>query len=560
MIGKKNVLSFLFGLSILFVVSCKTDTETSTTASISGITCSSATFSGTPVLNTAFSGTATVPYSGGNSLSYTAGEAIASTGVTGLTATLQAGTLSEGSGSFTYTITGTPTSSGTASFEISFGEQSCTLNLPVASAAASVSALTCSSAIFSTTTAISGSSYTGTATVPYTGGNSVAYAAGDAIASTGVTGLTATLQAGMLSSSGNLVYTIAGTPASSGTASFAIAFGGQSCSLSLSVGAGTTSSCDSESGVAKIVCLAEAFKATLSSSQISTLQLDYTFTNAKKWSNLPAGMSARNGIKLGSLSSTQLAVAKALIKEMTGTVANEGYDEVQQVWLADDYLYANGGGSDYGSGNYYIAFLGTPSMTGTFEILETGHHKTVANTYVNGVLVGATPHFEAVEPISWTSSGTTYAPISQERDTFVSFLNSLSSTQLSSAKSSSTFSDLVLVPGKEWQFPSTRSGMQCSGLSSSQKSALLEVIKTYTNDIDETDAAAFLTLYTNELDDTYVLYSGTTAMTTKFDYFRIDGPHVWIEFVVAGGVIFQNQTHIHSIWRDRSTDYAGTKN
>ena len=350
------------------------------------------------------------------------------------------------------------------------------------------------------------------------------------------------------------------TPTSSGTASFAISFGGQSCTLALTVNeAATSTSCDSETGVSKIICLAEAFQATLSSSQISTLQLSYTFSNAKTWSNLPAAMAARNGIKLGSLSSTQLAAAKALIKEMTGTTANEGYDEVQQVWLADDYLNANGGGSDYGSGNYYLAFLGTPSTTGTFEILETGHHKTVANTYVNGVLVGATPHFEAVEPVSWTSGSTTYAPISQERDAFVALLASLSSSQLSSAKSSSTFSDLVLVPGQEWKFPTTSSGLQCNGLSSDQKQLLLNVIATYTNDIDDTDAATFLSTYTSELDNTYILYSGTTSMATKYDYFRIDGPHVWIEFIVAGGIVFPSGVHFHSIWRDRSTDYAGTK-
>lgn len=330
-------------------------------------------------------------------------------------------------------------------------------------------------------------------------------------------------------------------------------------SADFTVTTASSADCSSLTGIEKIVCLAQAFKATLSASQISTLQLDYTYTRAKTWSNLPAAMSPRIGIKLGSLNTTQLAAAKALLKEITGTTANEGYDEVQQVWLADDYLYANGAGSDYGSGNYYLSFLGTPSTTGTFEILETGHHKTVANTYVNGVLVGATPHFEAVEPVSWTSGSTTYAPISQERDAIVALLTSLGSTQLSAAKSSSTFTDLVLVPGKEWSFPTTRSGLVCSGLTADQKQLLLNLIKTYTGDIDDTAAAKFLSLYTSEIDNTYILYSGTTSQNTKYDYFRIDGPHVWIEFIVAGGIVFPNGVHFHSIWRDRSTDYAGTK-
>jgi len=426
--------------------------------------------------------------------------------------------------------------------------------------AASITALSCSAATFSATATIN-TAYTGTATVGYTGGNAVAYSAGTAISSTGVTGLTATLAAGTLASgAGNLTYNITGTPTSSGTASFAISFGGQSCSLSLTVNAAATTNCSSATGISKVICLCEAFKATLSTSQIATAFISYNFTNAKKWSNLPAAMSARNGIRLGDLSSTQLAAAKALIQEITGTTTNEGYSEVQQVWAADDWLVSDGkAGSDYGSGNYYLAILGTPSTSGTFEILETGHHKTVANTYVNGVLVGATPEFSAVEPISWTN-GSTYAPISQERDAFVAFLASLSSTQLATAKTSATYSDLVLVPGKEWSFPTTFSGLQGNALTSAQKTNLLNVIKTYTGDVDDANAATILNTYTNELDNTYVLYSGTTAMTTKYDYFQISGPHVWIEFIIAGGIVYSNQNHIHSIWRDRVNDYGGTKN
>lgn len=99
---------------------------------------------------------------------------------------------------------------------------------------AAVSALNCSGASVSTATA--GTAYSGTATVPYTGGNGAAYAAGTSIASTGITGLTATLQSGTLANgAGSLIYLITGTAASSGTAIFALNFGGQTCSLLLTV-------------------------------------------------------------------------------------------------------------------------------------------------------------------------------------------------------------------------------------------------------------------------------------------------------------------------------------
>ncbi|MGA0825473.1 MAG: hypothetical protein ACO3PJ_08010, partial [Burkholderiaceae bacterium] len=72
-----------------------------------------------------------IAYTGGNGFAYD-GQTVASTGVTGLTATLAAGTLATGSDSLTYTITGTPAaSSGVASFALDIGGQTCTLNVPV---------------------------------------------------------------------------------------------------------------------------------------------------------------------------------------------------------------------------------------------------------------------------------------------------------------------------------------------------------------------------------------------------------------------------------------------
>ena len=69
-------------------------------------------------------------YTGGNGGTFT-GQAITSTGVTGLTATLIAGNLATGSGTVTYVISGTPATAGTASFALTIAGQNCTLSLTV---------------------------------------------------------------------------------------------------------------------------------------------------------------------------------------------------------------------------------------------------------------------------------------------------------------------------------------------------------------------------------------------------------------------------------------------
>lgn len=445
---------------------------------------------------------------------------------------------------------------------------------------ATISMLACGSAAFSGS-AVSGTVYTGTATIPYTGGNGAAYTAGSAIASTGVTGLNAILQAGTLASgAGNLTFAISGTPSGAGTATFPLSFGGQSCSLALTISgtsSGTTSSgsstitgalsatasantsCSTTTGLARIVCLAEAFKATLSSSQLSTMQLTYSKSNAQKWSNLPASLSARIGINLGSLNTTQVAAFRDLMVTVLAlNTPNEGYDELLGNLVADDYLNTIGGGSGYGAGNYYVSFLGTPSTTGLWEILFTGHHYTQPYTFNAGQLTGVTPAFRGVEPADAVSGNSrSYQPFEQERQAFATLLTGLSSSEQTTAKLSATFSDLVMGPGKDNQFPTTKAGLKVSSLSSDKQALVMNAIKLYVNDLDATTAATILAKYTAELGDTYIAYSGTTAVTSANDYIRIDGPSVWIEFSYQGGVIIRNTPHPHSVWRDHTGDYGG---
>jgi hypothetical protein len=68
--------------------------------------------------------TSIINYTQGNGRSYSS-QTASSTDVTGLTATLSAGTFTNGSGILTFTITGTPSASGWANFDINIEGQSC---------------------------------------------------------------------------------------------------------------------------------------------------------------------------------------------------------------------------------------------------------------------------------------------------------------------------------------------------------------------------------------------------------------------------------------------------
>ena len=436
------------------------------------------------------------------------------------------------------------------------------------STSATVSTLNCSSTTVSADATIN-VAYTGTAKVPYSGGNSASYSAGSAISSTGVTGLTATLAAGTLGTSGYLTYNVAGTATSSGTATFAISFGGQTCSFTVTVdtAATTSTSCSGQTGGAKVACLAQAFLATLSTAQQDSVVQTLDLANAKLWSNLPCGLSCRDGIAFSSLSTTQLAAAKAVIAAATSTTTDQGYDEFLKINETDSLLYSVAGGG-YGKGNYVICFLGTPTTTGKWMLQFGGHHYAGNITYVNGSAVSVTPSHQGIEPKSWTTtSGVSITPLADEETAMATMLSSFSSSELTSAKISGTFSDCLMVPGSTTNtFPTTKQGIQVSSLSSTAQANVLAAMQRWVNDMDSTTAAAFMEIYTSELSSTYVCYASNTSgtsgsassfFTTNTDYVRIDGPSIWIEFICQTGVVYPSQIHYHSVMRDHSRDYIG---
>ncbi len=309
----------------------------------------------------------------------------------------------------------------------------------------------------------------------------------------------------------------------------------------------------------EVIDAANTFKATLTASQVTTCFLAYSLTDAAKWSNFPVGIYGnRVGIKLSALSATQLAAAKNLLKAASGTGA-EGNAELEGILAADDYLGAIGGGADYTSGNYYIALLGTPATTGTWELYFGGHHLAFANTYKNGGFVGGTPSFRSSEPYtSFQQNGSTYEPMAEEKNAFAAIYTGLTAAQRTSATLTGTFRDIVLGPQKDWQFPTTKVGIKCSNLDATQKALVLAAMRTYVADVDTASARAIMTKYTNEINETYFGFVGSGNMVTQGDYMRIDGPSVWIEFSTQGGIVIRTYPHPHTVWRDRTSDYGGT--
>lgn len=313
-------------------------------------------------------------------------------------------------------------------------------------------------------------------------------------------------------------------------------------------------------GHLRLVCLADLLKRDLTDSVKTRLQLTYSVTDAKRWSNFPPmGYRNRVGPTLAEFTPAQLGVIKAMLREAAGVAAGEGYDEIEQIMNADDFLKNNTSDTGFASGNYHIAFLGTPASTDTWELYFGGHHLAFASTYRDGTLIGATPSFRGVEPFTtFKENGRENAPMVQERAAFADMLRGLNAEQLGRAKLSQTYTDIIVGPQRDDNFPSTKAGQRVGDLSRAAQTAVMKAIETYVADVDPSNAKAILERYRAQLADTYIAFSGTSTVNAENDYVRVDGPSVWIEFSMQPGRSLPG-VHPHSVWRDRKADYGGNK-
>jgi len=229
-----------------------------------------------------------------------------------------------------------------------------------------------------------------------------------------------------------------------------------------------------------------------------------------------------------------------------GTGVGRGYERVEQILLAEDDL----GG--YSAGAYYLAFLGTPSTTGTWQLHFGGHHLAVSLTYKDGEVEGAGPFFVGVEPASWTGSGgTAHASLDDMTNAMRAMTGSLSRQERARARLSPTYADVPAGPGR---LPATKQGLAVSTLTGAQKKLVLAAVEPWVVNADDRTAETLLTAYEKELDQTFVAWSGTVGLTEHADYVRIDGPSVWVELVRA---LSRDRIHYHAVYRDHIRDYGG---
>lgn len=301
---------------------------------------------------------------------------------------------------------------------------------------------------------------------------------------------------------------------------------------------------------AAIYAAVSGFVNTLTSAQLaSVIYPAGNTTQRAKWSNFPTGIFQRNGLKIGSMTATQV---QALYTMLGAVLSPEGFQKVNRIMTGDQTL----SGGNYGTNEYYVSFVGTPSPSGKYLLQFGGHHLAI-NATIKGALATIAPALPGVQPGTYTYNGRTVRPLGDEYDLAFALLNSMTTAQRSATVLGSSTIDLVLGPGKD-AVTVLPEGIKASDLTEAQRAILLDLIGKYVNIIhDDASAKKMASIRANLSDPTNATYFSWRGPTTAGSavYFRVQGPELFIEYSPQG-LGGSPANHIHAMYREFANDYG----
>ncbi len=300
----------------------------------------------------------------------------------------------------------------------------------------------------------------------------------------------------------------------------------------------------------KTVVAAKAFLATLDDAGRAKVSLAFDNDTKRKWTNLPVGANnPRNGVRWGDLTPVQRAAAEKLLAV---ALSKPGLQKVKEIMEGDEVLRVGASGrgsrSMFGRDEYFLAFLGTPSLTEPWMLQFGGHHLAINLTLAGKANVLA-PSLPATQPATFQLNGETVRPLGRESDKGFALINALDAEQQKQAILPYQVRNLVLGAGEDGKTIQPE-GIKVSGLKKAQQEMLWDVVHEWVGILNDEAAAKKMAEIKANLNETYFAWSGPTTKGSVM-YYRIQGPTLLIEFSLQG-----NTEHIHTIYRDPTNDYG----
>ena len=308
---------------------------------------------------------------------------------------------------------------------------------------------------------------------------------------------------------------------------------------------------------------AEGFLATLNTIELSRTHFAIDDPEWRDWSNVDVGIFPRRGVSLEEMNPEQKAAAWNLLEK---SLSAKGLEQTRAIMRTEQTLLElNGEPIRYGEEKYYLTMMGIPTVDGPWGWQLDGHH-LVINFFVLGDQVVMTPAFWGGEPVTAQSGKYAGNTIMQpEQNLGLALMQSLDRDQQGRATlSSEKTRNYPMAAANADNKVQDYEGIPGADLTSSQRLALLEVIRAYVGNLRDPHAAVTMEEIAAHLDATFFAWIGATEGDAVF-YYRIHSPVIMIEFDHQNpvGTLMLNERgiptrdHIHTVVRTpNGNDYG----
>lgn len=302
-----------------------------------------------------------------------------------------------------------------------------------------------------------------------------------------------------------------------------------------------------------IVAAAQVFLNSLAAEQRAAAMYAFDDPQRSNWSNLPAEMSRRNGVRIRDLDAAQQA---ALENFLATALSPQGYATVQGVVGAEDALGESwwAGLLGWGSDNYFLAFFGEPAMGPAWGWQFGGHHLGVNVTVVAGRSY-LSPTFVGIDPAVYERDGVTAMPLAAQAAAGRALLEELDGAAQSAAMLEilpAAAGEILTGAGQDGVIPEL-AGSKAGDWPAAQRQQLLDTIALWVGMLPAESAQLRMAEIAADLEETYFAWHGALEGGGPI-YYRIQGPTLIIEFsnedvAAAGG-------HYHSVYRNPVNEYG----
>lgn len=293
---------------------------------------------------------------------------------------------------------------------------------------------------------------------------------------------------------------------------------------------------------------------TLNDTQRKAVQFSFDDDDQRKrWSNLPTGIFARKGLRMGDMNKEQ---KEAIFNVLQVALSKRGFKQVIDNMHSDELLKNKGVNRRnliFGEDEYYFSILGTPSLTTPWMWQFGGHHLAFNATFFKDQIT-LSPTMTGGQPIDFEKDGEQVRQLGGDEDLSFSLINALNPEQLKQAQLGTHFVHSLISGPKATDITPKKEGICAADLNQEQKDLLLKLIQERIGILNDLHTEVAMEKIQQQLDQTYFSWYGHTEKDSAASY-RIQGPSVIIEYSPqhVGG---DPNNHTHAMYRDPSNDYG----